>query len=67
MITLTSNTVATDTAARQIGWMVEMPKLLGKPQPGPLDKTDERASTVTTLLNQILRRQDSVPRWGINE
>jgi len=67
MNTLASNPAATDTAVGQVGWMVDQPKLLGQPQRGCLDKTNERAATVTTLLSQILRRQDSVPRWGINE
>jgi len=67
MINLALNPVVTDTAVRQIGWMVDPPRLLAQPQPGRLDKTNERAATVTTLLSQILKRQDSVPRWGINE
>jgi hypothetical protein len=67
MNTLIPSPVASNTTPKWIGWTVDRPKLLGQPKPGRLDKTDERASTVTALLNQMMERQDSVPRWGINE
>jgi hypothetical protein len=67
MNTLALNPVATATAARQIGRTIDQANLLGPPESGRLDKTDDRALAVTTLLRQIISRQDSVPRWGINE
>jgi len=67
MNTLTSSPVASNTAPKWIGWTVDPPKLLAQPKPGRLDNTDERASVVTSVLYQMIQRQDSVPRWGINE
>lgn len=67
MNTLTPSPVARDTPLNRIGWIINQPKLLGQPKPGRLDKTGEWASTVTSLLYQMIQRQDSVPRWGINE
>jgi hypothetical protein len=67
MNTLTPSFVAKGTRLNRIGCIVNPPKLLGQPKAGRLDKTDERASTVTSLLSQMIQRQDSVPRWGINE
>jgi len=67
MNTLTSSPVASSSAPKWIGWTVHPPKLLAQPKPGRLDKTDERASAVTSVLYQMIQRQDSVPRWGINE
>jgi hypothetical protein len=67
MNNLTSSSVANDTPRNRIGWIINQPKLLTQPKPGRLDKTDERASTITSLFYQMMQRQDSVPRWGINE